>query len=163
MSSKQFSKDLYRQYDFKAKVVAKCIYEDKGYIVRLNPDKYGVDLLVYEGDYVYKEIEASWCNKWEGVEFPFSRLLIPLRKSKFVSDKIIFMMFNRDFTAYSLVDFEGIKHCRVVSVDNKYVKGESNIDCPLWVDGQPVVRCYGVPQRVLNMAQRIWEIEKRGV
>lgn len=126
---KKFDEKLYNNND-PAKYLAIEFFRTKDKIAVVNPDDYGIDLIV-DGKF-YCEVEVK--HSWKGENFTFSTLQIPERKNKFtVSDKpVMFMIFNSDKSYAFLVKGEDVLDSPLVEVSNKYVKsGEKFFQIPV--------------------------------
>ena len=93
-----------------------------------NPDKYGIDLIVPGYSITYEvEHRIIWKDEW-----PHSTVHIPERKSKFMKDKMIYAVVNKDCTKIMFCRSEVIRKYKPVEVPNKAVsKGEHFYDVPL--------------------------------
>lgn len=127
---KKFDKDLYNKND-PAKLKAIDYFGLMGMKAIVNPDDYGVDLIV--DDNFYCEVEVK--HNWKGTNFPFSTLQIPERKTKFakISDKpVMFMVFNSEHTHAFLAKATDVLRSRMQEVPNKYVpEGEMFFQVPV--------------------------------
>lgn len=71
-------------------------------VVKENPDKYGIDLLVYDEDKVIGYIECEQSYKWGDEDYPYKTIRLPERKEKYLTpsnlpygDKqVLFAMIN---------------------------------------------------------------------
>ncbi len=115
---KRFSKNLYDAND-PAKLQAIEYFSGLGKNAIVNPDSYGIDLIV--DDKFYCEVEVK--HNWQGEHFPFGTLQIPERKTKFTTaDKpTMFMIFNSQKTHALLAKGTDVMHSPLVEVSNKYV------------------------------------------
>jgi len=126
---KKFDKRLYNNND-PAKLTAIEFFKTKNKIAVVNPDDYGIDLIV--DNEFYCEVEVK--HRWNGKDFAFPTLQIPERKNKFtVLDKpVIFMVFNSDKSYAFLVKGEDVLTSPLVVVPNKYVEfGEKFFQIPV--------------------------------
>lgn len=126
---KRFDKELYNTND-PAKLLAIEYFEKIGKKAVVNPDKYGIDLII--DDEFYCEVEVK--HTWKGENFKFDTLQIPFRKSKFgKSDKrSMFMVINTDRTYAYLVEGKDVMESPLKEVPNKYMyKGEYFYQIPL--------------------------------
>ena len=104
-----FDKDSYNRSDALSKdstikvienlIKAKHINE---VTVKENPDKYGIDLLVFDNNNVVGYIECEQSYKWGDEEYPYKTIRLPERKEKYLTpsnlpygDKqVLFVMIN---------------------------------------------------------------------
>lgn len=125
---KKFDTHLYQQND-DAKLVAIEYFTSIGKRAIVNPDDYGIDLIV-DGDF-YCEVEVK--HNWKGDTFPFDTLQIPLRKMKFTNldKRSYFMVMNSDRTRAIVIKAEDLLDSRIVNVPNKYLEqGEQFFQVP---------------------------------
>lgn len=115
---KKFDNSLYEVND-DAKLVAIGYFTSIGKKAVVNPDTYGIDLII--DDDFYCEVEVK--HNWKGYEFPFATLQIPLRKMKFtdLDKRSWFMVMNSDRTRAIVVKHEDLLDSRIVEVKNKYM------------------------------------------
>ena len=127
---KKFNKELYNHND-PAKFKAIEYFKSKNKNAVVNPDDYGIDLIV--DDTFYCEVEVK--HNWKGINFPFQTLQIPERKTKFakISDKpVMFMVFNSEHTHAFLAKATDVLRSRMQEVPNKYVpEGEMFFQVPI--------------------------------
>lgn len=125
---KPFDRALYEKYDNACKVQAQKIFSKiPGYTIEENDSKIGVDFLLYKDDEHIGYLEVELKNIWTSVSFPYEEVNFPHRKIKFCElDKpTLFMMFNKDFKNYLVVDSGTMLNSDLEEVRNKYIlKGE---------------------------------------
>lgn len=116
---KRFDSNLYNTND-PAKRKAIDYFKNQGADAIVNPDDYGVDLIV--NDTFYCEVEVK--HNWRGDNFPFSTLQIPERKIKFAKlDKpVVFMVMNSEQTHALMTTGEDVLDSPLREVSNKFVK-----------------------------------------
>ena len=125
---KKFDPSLYTKND-SAKLVAIQYFSTIGKQASINPDTYGIDLIV--DDDFYCEVEVK--HNWVGHEFPFDTLQIPLRKMKFTAldKRSWFMVMNSDRTRAIVIKHEDLLDSRITEVKNKYMnEGEKFFQVP---------------------------------
>lgn len=128
MGYKKFSKKLHEKFDNAGKQAVKKFLTSlkKGYEVKENEDKYGVDLVVYkDGEKVaYAEVEVR--PAWKGAKFPYEDLNIPFRKKKLLCNelKTMFFSINNELTHMLWCNAKTILKSKTAFVTNKYVKNE---------------------------------------
>lgn len=119
---KKFDKDLYNKND-PAKNKAIEYFKTKDMSAIVNPNDYGVDLIV--DNKFYCEVEVK--HNWKGNNFSFPTLQIPERKKKFASINdmpVMFMVLNSEHTHAFLVNAKDVLRSPLVEVPNKYVEKE---------------------------------------
>ena len=133
MARKRFSKSLFKQNDEVAKKAATKYYENIGYEVRLNDNKYGPDLLLFKENNFASYVECEVKRVWKDYEFPFPNIQFPERKSKYITDKpILFFMLNGKENRALIVKGTDLIISPLKEVSNKYVRhGESFFQVPL--------------------------------
>jgi len=117
MSYKRFDKDLYNQWDDKAKQVVMTYFASNGIRLKVNPNKYGIDLL----DRVGVGVEVEVKEVWEDV-FPFETIHIPYRKKKWVNGKNLFVILNRRLSKMAIID--SVDMTNIVTKDTIYTDKE---------------------------------------
>ncbi len=121
--TKRFSESLHSKFDAKAREKAKAFIErEYGFEVVDNPDPYGPDLMAYDGERFAGYVECEVKDVWKGRRFPFQTIQFPKRKSKFLTDAILFVMFNSKMNRCLIVDGRDLEKAKLVEVSNKYVK-----------------------------------------
>ncbi|MBU1067384.1 hypothetical protein KKE60_06325 [Patescibacteria group bacterium] len=133
MSRKPFDRDLYNQYDAKARTWFRKILPEE-WTTENNPRKTGVDMLVYDGEgelafYVELEVKRKWMGK-----FCFSSLHLPERKKKYCNLKkpTLFIIFNATGSKYMCVWSKFVVKSKLEMVPNCYIKyGEKFFDIPV--------------------------------
>jgi hypothetical protein len=119
---KPFSKDLFNKYDVAARAVMTIWLEDRGFSVKDNPEKYGVDLIaIKDGDVTWVEVEVkdSWVD-----EFKFKTLHLPFRKLKFATKDTVFVIFRRDFNFAFMFKGDVLADSEVIKKKTKFTKGD---------------------------------------
>lgn len=122
---KKFDKDLYDKYD-KAKYFAIDYFKSKKLDARVNPKRYGVDLIVSQKntDKFYCEVEVK--RPWKGPIFVFPTIQVLFKKKKhFTLDKpSMLMMFNDEMTHALLLNDKDILESPVEEIPNRYNRNE---------------------------------------
>lgn len=135
---KNFDQKLFNKFDRPAKEQAIEFLAYYEYEAIENPDCYGPDLIVFKnGDLIgYAECEVR--TVWKNKEFPFESLSLPFRKKKFLTQasaeeiKIIFLVFNSDFSAIAKVKGQAVSDSPVVERSNRLgPENEKFFDIPL--------------------------------
>lgn len=130
--SKLFDQGLYERDD-KAKDFVKAFFEERfGFIAYVNPDQYGIDLII-ENERGKFELEVEVKQGWTGRNFPYKTLHYAYRKIKFANnpDHVHFITLNRDWTWGLLVSGKVIAQCEIICKDTIYTKNEKFIQVPL--------------------------------
>lgn len=125
MITKRFDPVLHAKTDKKAKNKVAELLKDTDYTVVENPNKHGVDLLVYDkkGNHILY-IEAEIKNVWKRKEkFKWPDINFLKRKEKYckLDKKTLFILFNEDLTDYFTVEDEVVLDSPEAVVHNKYV------------------------------------------
>ena len=131
MATKPFDPNLLRENDKKARNWVRSVLPE-GYTAVDNPDKYGVDLLIYKnGEHIFN-IEPEVKKVWKAPEeFPWKDVQIPIRKSKMAHlDKpTLFFIFRNDGEKYFCV-WDRVMNCAEIKmVPNKYVRSGELFFC----------------------------------
>jgi len=116
-----FSEKDYNENDSRAREKAKEIFTKDGFIIKDNPNKYGVDLFVYDKDGNYLcNVETEVKLGWEG-SFKFPDIQFPKRKSKYakLEKKTLFLMFNSDLSQYLIVKGKDLLECSIQKIPNR--------------------------------------------
>lgn len=118
---KKFNKALYNEND-NAKLKAIEFFERMDIPARVNPDQYGIDLIV--GDSLLCEVEVK--KVWSGKNFQYPTLQIPERKMKFANSDtpMIFMVMNKERTHAFIAKQNIVAESPIVVVPNKYVAND---------------------------------------
>ena len=129
---KKFDKNLYEANDH-AKNKAIKYFNRIGMEAIVNPDQYGIDLIV--DNKFYCEVEVK--HNWKGSKFPFYTLQLSDRKRKFAiqdSDEypVIFMVINSEHTHALVAKGRDVISSPCEEVSNKYIqKGEYFFQIPI--------------------------------
>lgn len=116
---KSFDSKLYRVND-NAKELAIEYFKRIGMSAIVNPDQYGIDLIV--DNQFYCEVEVK--HNWKQENFPFPNLQIPERKKKFAAlDKpVVFMVLSSNRKKALVAKDHDVLKSPLKTVSNKYVK-----------------------------------------
>jgi len=116
---KSFDRKLYSTND-NAKELAIEYFKRIGMSAIVNPNDYGVDLIV--DNQFYCEVEVK--HNWKDVFFPFPTLQIPERKKKFAKlDKpVVFMVMSSNRKKALVAKDNDVLNSPLKTVSNKYVK-----------------------------------------
>lgn len=132
---KKFSKALFERNDAKARKITKEFYAKRGIELRDNPDKYGVDLIRYEGENIVGYTECEIKNVWREDNFPYGSVQFPERKGKFAYTTdlpVEFFMLNAKCNRALIVDGKDLLRSPLREIRNVYVsQGEAFFQVPL--------------------------------
>lgn len=130
--NKPFSQELYDNDDAAKEFVIAFFTKRFGFIVYVNPDPYGIDLIV-ENERGTFELEVEVKHAWKGKKFPFKSLHFAGRKIKFANNPshVHFITLNHDWTYGLLTSGDTIKNSVVIRKDTIYTKNEKFIEVPI--------------------------------
>lgn len=124
LMSKAFSQELYDDDD-SAKLLILDWLETRGFVVFVNPDEYGIDLLgrYNNMDYAF-EVEVK--HNWKGDVFPFDSVHYSARKRKFVQPDVraYFITVNHERTRCLIVGWQDFMAGKLVEKSTIYTKNE---------------------------------------
>lgn len=130
---KQFSNELYKADDDAKNAVGKWLASRWGFTnVRVNPDRYGIDLLgEHNGTKFGIEVEVK--HNWKGQRFPFASLHYAARKVKFLdsAEVVYFVTVNDDRTHLLLTSSEDMNGLKLVKKDTSYTSNEWFLEVPI--------------------------------
>ena len=133
MNVKEFSQELYDADDQAKHLVIAYITQQWGFTnVRVNPNKYGIDLLALEaGRPVGIEVEVK--HNWTGYPFPYENVHISARKTKFVGEQpeTYFVMVSHDWSRMIACGAEAFDGAALVLKDTFLTHKELFIEIPL--------------------------------
>lgn len=130
---KRFDRELYNEYDKKARVATMEYLKSIGFEVCEHPNRYAQDLIAFSPIDNYEfHVECEVKLVWDSEEFPYDTVQLPQRKQKFFDGNTKFFIWNKPLTkAITFWDSE-ISDLIPVEVPNKYVhKGEYFYQIPL--------------------------------
>lgn len=130
--SKPFSQELYDKDDAAKEFVITFFTERYGFLVYVNPDQYGIDLIV-ENERGTFELEVEVKHNWKGKVFPFRTVHFAARKIKFAKhpDNVHFIMLNDDWTYALLIDGITFSNSPIIRKDTIYTRNERFIEVPV--------------------------------
>lgn len=120
---KRFDRELYNQFDQKAKNYAKDIFHtNTKFEVKENPKKMGVDLIAYENDIATFYIEVE-IKKALDKPFNYDTIHLPGRKFKFTNLDLptLFMWFSSDGSKFFCCWSKFVLKSPMKEVRNKYL------------------------------------------
>ena len=120
---KPFDKDLFEKYDKLGRDVVKRHFEKLNMQAQDNPDRYGVDLLVYRDEKIVSCAEVEVRLSWNSDEFPFDSLNVPSRKKKLLTNQVptLFFSINKPLTRMFWCPSTVVLNSPLEEVKNKYV------------------------------------------
>ena len=129
---KPFSQDLHDVYDAPARqAVSTWMQMKKGYEVRENPNRYGVDLICFRSGspvgLFEVEVRQAGFDRHQTIH-------VGQRKDKLFQEGLptLFFAVTQDLSRAYWVKADLIANCPLIEVHNKYVtKGEMFYDCPI--------------------------------
>ena len=124
---KRFDPKLYEENDKIAKDFVKNLLKGTEYQVIENSKKRGVDMLLYKDSQHIANIECERKIVWVNQEFPYENVQIPERKTKYavLEEPTVFVMLNKDQTAYLAIPQQNLLSSPIKEIPNKYnFKGE---------------------------------------
>lgn len=133
-SYKPFSQILCDRYDEPARAYVKNVYNELGIRAVDNPDKYGVDLILFENNIKIGYAEVEVIAGWNGIQYPFKSVHVALRKAKFFNLDLPteFWAVSNTFFRALHIHGEKILISPIVKVPNKYIlTNERFFDVPL--------------------------------
>ena len=126
---KPFDPALYAENDPAKDYVIDWL-KSKGYEAEVNPDQYGIDLLVSK-DGRHSGIEVEVKHNWQGYLFPYRTVHISLRKLKFFTQgNNYLLMLNSDWSCALSFAAEAIRNSPIIVKSTKLTKDESFIELP---------------------------------
>jgi hypothetical protein len=95
-TTKPFSSSLYEKNDDAKHLIVSWL-NNNGYEAKINPDKYGIDIIANKDRIKYfYEVEVK--HNWVGDVFPYDEVHIPSRKRKFAKANSYFVIINHERT-----------------------------------------------------------------
>ena len=136
MQRKRFDKELHDTYDKLGRdVVKKFVADHWGMTAEDNPNRYGIDLLLYKDNELCGLAEVEVRLSLKTVEFPYEDLNVPQRKRKLLENTgqpTFFFSVNKDATALFHCGAEAVLASELKESSNKYVRsGEYFYKVPL--------------------------------
>lgn len=126
---KPFDPELYAENDPAKDYVIEWL-RAKGYEAKVNPDQYGIDLLVSKAGR-HSGIEVEVKHNWQGYLFPYRTVHISLRKIKFFTEgNNYLLMLNSDWSSALSFAAEAIRNSPIIVKNTKLTKDESFIELP---------------------------------
>jgi hypothetical protein len=135
MTSKPFSKIQYDADDDAKNQVGKFVAQHWGFTnVRINPNRYGIDVLADDNG-TPTGIEVEVKHNWTGNLFPFQTVHFAARKTKFLGEcpQVYFAMLNHERTSMIVVDGSQFDEARLVCKNTGVTSNE-------WFLALPFVR-----------------------
>jgi hypothetical protein len=133
MTGKPFSGAQYDADDDAKNQVGKFIAQNWGLTnVRVNPNRYGIDLLA-DDDGTLTGIEVEVKHNWTDERFPFSTVHFSARKTKFLDEcpQTYFAMLNHDRTSMIVLDGTQFDNAKLVCKHTRHTTNEWFLQLPL--------------------------------
>jgi hypothetical protein len=133
MTGKPFSSAQYDADDDAKNQVGKFVAQHWSFTnVRVNPNRYGIDLLA-DDDGTLTGIEVEVKHNWTGDYFPFSTVHFSARKAKFLDEcpQVYFAMLNHERTWLIVVDGSQFDCAKLVCKHTKHTMNEWFLQLPL--------------------------------
>jgi hypothetical protein len=129
--SKPFSQDLYDQDDRAKEFVIAFFKERYGFNAYVNPDQYGIDLIVENERGVF-ELEVEVKHNWKVRNFPYPTIHFAARKLKFAQnpENVHFLMLNHTWDWGLMIDGITFANSPIITKDTIYTKNERFIEVP---------------------------------
>lgn len=126
---KPFSQELYDRDDAAKEFVIDFFTKRYGFLVYVNPDQYGIDLIV-ENERGTFELEVEVKHNWKGKVFPFKTIHFAARKLKFAKnpENVNFIMLNHEWTYGLVIDGETFASSPIITKDTIYTKNERFVE-----------------------------------
>jgi hypothetical protein len=130
----RFSRSDWEENERKAKVKIREIMSKFGFVLKENPDVYGVDFFVHDknDNYVFN-LEVEIKRVWH-FDFPFSDIQVPKRREKYakLEKETFFIMFNSNASKYLVLRGEDLINspCEKI-VNRRSDEGEDFFKVPL--------------------------------
>jgi len=133
MTGKPFSSAQFDADDDAKNQVGKFVAQYWGMTnVRVNPNRYGIDLLA-DDDGTPTGIEVEVKHNWIGDDFPFATVHFSARKTKFLEEcpQVYFAMLNHDRTTMIVLDGSHFTEAKLVCKHTKHTLNEWFLQIPL--------------------------------
>lgn len=130
--SKPFSKELYDRDDAAKEFVIDYFTIRHGFKVYVNPDQYGIDLIV-ENERGIFELEVEVKHNWKGRNFPYPTIHFAARKLKFAvnPENVSFIMLNDDWSYGLLIEGEVFAVSPIITKNTIYTRNERFVEVPI--------------------------------
>jgi Holliday junction resolvase-like predicted endonuclease len=128
-TTKPFSSSLYEKNDDAKHLIIDWL-NNHGYQAKVNPDKYGIDIIANKDKIKYfYEVEVK--HNWMGELFPFDEVHIPSRKRKFAKANSYFVIINHERTHAMFINGAVALASRLVVKSTIYTSNESFMEIPV--------------------------------
>lgn len=130
--SKPFSKELYDRDDAAKEFVIDYFTIRHGFTVYVNPDQYGIDLIV-ENERGRFELEVEVKHNWKGRNFPYQTIHFAARKLKFAVNpqNVSFIMLNDDWSYGLVIEGEVFAESSIITKNTIYTRNERFVEVPI--------------------------------
>jgi len=111
-----FNKVTYDKYDLVAKNKTIELFKKLNFDIKINPDPFGIDLLVYKNDEHIGYIEVECRENFYKLKDEYETIYIPYRKDKFLSlDKPVnYICWSSEFNQYYYINSKIIKKSPII-------------------------------------------------
>lgn len=120
---KPFDLDLYNADDNAKELVIQWL-KGYGYIVDVNPDQYGIDLIGTDNTGKAIAVEVEVKHHWKGSHFPFRTVHVSARKQKFVRPDAYLVMVNHERSHCLTLNYEVLSKATLVTKPTVYTTDE---------------------------------------
>jgi hypothetical protein len=129
--NKPFSRELYDRDDAAKEFVIDYFTIRHGFKVYVNPDPYGIDLIV-ENERGIFELEVEVKHNWKGSVFPYKTIHFAARKLKFAQnpENVSFIMLNDDWSCGLVIEGETFAQSPIIVKDTIYTQRERFVEIP---------------------------------
>ncbi len=129
--NKPFSRELYNRDDAAKEFVIDYFTIRHGFFVYVNPDPYGIDLIV-ENERGRFELEVEVKHNWKGSKFPYKTIHFAARKLKFAQnpENVSFIMLNDDWSYGLVIEGETFAQSPIIVKDTIYTQRERFVEIP---------------------------------
>lgn len=129
--NKPFSRELYNRDDAAKEFVIDYFTIRHGFDVYVNPDPYGIDLIV-ENERGRFELEVEVKHNWKGSKFPYKTIHFAARKLKFAQnpENVSFIMLNDDWSYGLVIEGETFAQSPIIVKDTIYTQRERFVEIP---------------------------------
>ena len=130
-AKKRFDRELFQEYDQKARDVTTSYLHSLGYEVTEHPDRYAQDLIATSPDIEFC-VECEVKLVWDSDEFPYPNVQLPERKKKFFAVPTQFFIWNKPLEYAMTFWSHEVSELEPVEVPNRYVhSGEYFYQIPM--------------------------------
>lgn len=133
---KPFDQALY-DADDNAKHLIVEWFNSHGWVLQVNPDEYGVDLIGFDPLLRAVTVEVEVKHHWTTPTFPFKTVHVSARKRKFIHEGAYLVMLNHQRTHALTFSHHDLNAAHIVTKDTIYTTAEQFLELPV-----------GMPRRI---------------